>query len=190
MACVVACVWQEEELKDAILLVFANKQDQKGALNAAQVRSRRATCMPTCSRLCLMVASRCCSVADLGGVGAVDLEKPAMDDPGDVGHQGEGAVRGLRLVGGGLVRDGEGGCADDCRVCGCVGGSGWSQVSRAETPDRRRGAGGRGGRGVGGENRQAADRSSARGGGRMGWLECGAQRRAMCSTNQHPCQVS
>lgn len=29
---------QEEELRDAILLVFANKQDQKGALNAAQVR--------------------------------------------------------------------------------------------------------------------------------------------------------
>jgi ADP-ribosylation factor-like protein 1 len=29
---------QEEELKDSILLVFANKQDQKGALNAAQVR--------------------------------------------------------------------------------------------------------------------------------------------------------
>jgi ADP-ribosylation factor-like protein 1 len=28
---------QEEELKDAILLVFANKQDQKGALNATQV---------------------------------------------------------------------------------------------------------------------------------------------------------
>ena len=31
-------VSQEEELKDAILLVFANKQDQKGALKAAQVR--------------------------------------------------------------------------------------------------------------------------------------------------------
>ena len=30
---------QEEELKDSILLVFANKQDQKGALNAAQVWS-------------------------------------------------------------------------------------------------------------------------------------------------------
>jgi ADP-ribosylation factor-like protein 1 len=30
-------VFQEEELKDSILLVFANKQDQKGALNAAQV---------------------------------------------------------------------------------------------------------------------------------------------------------
>ena len=27
----------EEELKDTILLVFANKQDQKGALNAQQV---------------------------------------------------------------------------------------------------------------------------------------------------------
>ncbi|RLN89283.1 hypothetical protein BBJ28_00013487 [Nothophytophthora sp. Chile5] len=27
----------EEELKDSILLVFANKQDQKGALNAAQI---------------------------------------------------------------------------------------------------------------------------------------------------------
>lgn len=36
--CCGVCVWQEEELKDAILLVFANKQDQKGALNAAQVR--------------------------------------------------------------------------------------------------------------------------------------------------------
>lgn len=31
-------ILQEEELKDSILLVFANKQDQKGALNAAQVR--------------------------------------------------------------------------------------------------------------------------------------------------------
>lgn len=29
---------QEEELKDAILLVFANKQDAKGAQNAQQVR--------------------------------------------------------------------------------------------------------------------------------------------------------
>ena len=28
---------EEEELKDAILLVFANKQDAKGALNAQQV---------------------------------------------------------------------------------------------------------------------------------------------------------
>ena len=28
---------QEEELKDAILLIFANKQDQKGAYNAAQI---------------------------------------------------------------------------------------------------------------------------------------------------------
>ena len=28
---------QEEELKDSILLVFANKQDQKGALNAQQI---------------------------------------------------------------------------------------------------------------------------------------------------------
>lgn len=28
---------EEEELRDAILLVFANKQDAKGALNAQQV---------------------------------------------------------------------------------------------------------------------------------------------------------
>lgn len=28
---------EEEELKGAILLVFANKQDQKGALNAQQI---------------------------------------------------------------------------------------------------------------------------------------------------------
>eukprot|EP00936_MAST-01D_sp_MAST-1D-sp1_P002504 g2504.t1 len=28
---------EEEELKDAILLIFANKQDQKGAYNAAQI---------------------------------------------------------------------------------------------------------------------------------------------------------
>ncbi len=28
---------EEEELKDAILLVFANKQDSKGALNAQRV---------------------------------------------------------------------------------------------------------------------------------------------------------
>ena len=31
---------EEEDLKDAILLVFANKQDMPGALNAAQVRWR------------------------------------------------------------------------------------------------------------------------------------------------------
>lgn len=31
---------EEEELSDAILLVFANKQDFKGALNAQQVFSR------------------------------------------------------------------------------------------------------------------------------------------------------
>lgn len=29
---------EEEELKDAILLVFANKQDQRGALNSRHVR--------------------------------------------------------------------------------------------------------------------------------------------------------
>jgi ADP-ribosylation factor-like protein 1 len=28
---------EEEELRESILLVFANKQDQKGALNASQV---------------------------------------------------------------------------------------------------------------------------------------------------------
>jgi ADP-ribosylation factor-like protein 1 len=33
----VRLVFQEEELKDSILLVFANKQDSKGALNAQQV---------------------------------------------------------------------------------------------------------------------------------------------------------
>eukprot|EP00978_Attheya_sp_CCMP212_P004394 scaffold9605_cov45-Attheya_sp.AAC.2 len=32
-----AAMLEEEELKDAILLVFANKQDQKGALNAQQI---------------------------------------------------------------------------------------------------------------------------------------------------------
>lgn len=31
---------QEEELRDSILLVFANKQDQKGALNASQVKTK------------------------------------------------------------------------------------------------------------------------------------------------------
>lgn len=30
---------EEEELKDAILLVFANKQDSPGALNSRHVRS-------------------------------------------------------------------------------------------------------------------------------------------------------
>jgi len=29
---------EEEELKDAILLVFANKQDSKGALNSRHVK--------------------------------------------------------------------------------------------------------------------------------------------------------
>jgi len=32
-----AAMLEEEELRDAILLVFANKQDQKGALNAQQI---------------------------------------------------------------------------------------------------------------------------------------------------------
>jgi ADP-ribosylation factor-like protein 1 len=32
-----AAMLEEEELKDAILLVFANKQDQKGAMNAQQI---------------------------------------------------------------------------------------------------------------------------------------------------------
>lgn len=32
-----AAMLEEEDLKDAILLVFANKQDQKGAMNAGQV---------------------------------------------------------------------------------------------------------------------------------------------------------
>lgn len=32
---------EEEELRDSILLVFANKQDQKGALNASQVRRKK-----------------------------------------------------------------------------------------------------------------------------------------------------
>jgi ADP-ribosylation factor-like protein 1 len=32
-----AAMLEEEELKDAILLVFANKQDQAGAMNATQV---------------------------------------------------------------------------------------------------------------------------------------------------------
>jgi small GTP-binding protein len=32
-----AAMLEEDELKDAILLVFANKQDQKGAMNAQQI---------------------------------------------------------------------------------------------------------------------------------------------------------
>jgi len=32
-----AAMLEEEDLRDAILLVFANKQDQKGALNAQQI---------------------------------------------------------------------------------------------------------------------------------------------------------
>lgn len=32
-----AAMLEEEELRDSILLVFANKQDQKGALNAQQI---------------------------------------------------------------------------------------------------------------------------------------------------------
>eukprot|EP00957_Ditylum_brightwellii_P190880 14534225-Ditylum_brightwellii.AAC.1 len=32
-----AAMLEEEELREAILLVFANKQDQKGALNAQQI---------------------------------------------------------------------------------------------------------------------------------------------------------
>merc|ERR550514_1914519 len=49
---------EEEELKDAILLVFANKQDQKGALNAKdlsealalpEVRNRQWSIQETCA---------------------------------------------------------------------------------------------------------------------------------------------
>lgn len=32
-----AAMLEEEDLKDAILLVFGNKQDQKGAMNAEQI---------------------------------------------------------------------------------------------------------------------------------------------------------
>lgn len=32
-----AAMLEEDELKDSILLVFANKQDQKGAMNAQQI---------------------------------------------------------------------------------------------------------------------------------------------------------
>ena len=35
--CMFVCM-QEDELQDAVLLVFANKQDSRGALNAQQVR--------------------------------------------------------------------------------------------------------------------------------------------------------
>jgi len=35
---------EEEELKDAILLVFANKQDSPGALNSRHVRARCLCC--------------------------------------------------------------------------------------------------------------------------------------------------
>ena len=34
---------EEDELKDSILLVFANKQDSRGALNAQQVQSNGST---------------------------------------------------------------------------------------------------------------------------------------------------
>jgi len=49
---------QEDELKDSILLVFANKQDQKGALGAkdvseslglSEVRSRQWSIQETCA---------------------------------------------------------------------------------------------------------------------------------------------
>lgn len=36
---------EEDELKDAILLVFANKQDQKGALGAKDVRHMIIVCI-------------------------------------------------------------------------------------------------------------------------------------------------
>lgn len=38
---------EEEELKDAILLVFANKQDQRGALNARHVSGKVHRTLPT-----------------------------------------------------------------------------------------------------------------------------------------------
>lgn len=40
---------EEEELKDAILLVFANKQDSKGALNARSVRLTLINCLQAIS---------------------------------------------------------------------------------------------------------------------------------------------
>lgn len=47
---------QEEDLKDSALLVFANKQDMRGALNSAQVSealglaSIRSRCAPGCAQ--------------------------------------------------------------------------------------------------------------------------------------------
>ena len=48
---------EEEELKDAILLVFANKQDSKGAMNAQQVGipSLHTSLVIVCVCVCLCV---------------------------------------------------------------------------------------------------------------------------------------
>ncbi|KAK7248604.1 ADP ribosylation factor like GTPase [Aureococcus anophagefferens] len=61
---------EEEELKDAILLVLANKQDQRGALAPRRVRGAR----------------------------PAGRAQPPVVHPGDLRDQGQGPVRGLRLA--------------------------------------------------------------------------------------------
>ena len=34
------CVWFQDELRDAVLLVFANKQDLPNAMNAAEITDK------------------------------------------------------------------------------------------------------------------------------------------------------
>jgi hypothetical protein len=74
---------QEEDLKDAILLVFANKQDMPGALNAAQVRSRCFCVAGGGIVLHYMVSF----LADIGCVGVVHHQIPPVVHPRNIGHE-------------------------------------------------------------------------------------------------------
>jgi len=57
---------EEEELRDAILLVFANKQDSRGALNSRHVRTD--THLIACDELILLSAMTALQVSDALGL--------------------------------------------------------------------------------------------------------------------------
>jgi hypothetical protein len=85
---------EEEELKDAILLVFANKQDQRGALNARHVRAT----LSHHSCYILLTHLRHTPRPTIAGVrraGPAGDQEQAVEHPGDLCAEGLGPVRGL-----------------------------------------------------------------------------------------------
>ena len=93
---------EEEDLKDAVLLVFANKQDQKGALTAPAISAcgmglrrggRKGAHNTHSSPIPHHPTPR-------RGVGARVHQKQAVVDPGNVGNCGDGGAGGVRVADG------------------------------------------------------------------------------------------